>query len=123
MRSSVPTAPGNPNHPRSPRRRLDILIESPFWWSAVRQKMLENLGAELQRIDGYPLVDAVEQRGEVQIRRQLQWGEAEAANPQARECLCIGATGKHVGHDAGAGIDGDNRGVHRVHKVAVERRL
>ena len=56
--------------------------------------MLENLGAELQRIDGYPLVDAVEQRGEIQIGRQLQRREAEAANPQAGERFCVGAARK-----------------------------
>jgi hypothetical protein len=43
----------------------------PFSWSAVHQEVLENLGSEFQRIDGYPLVDAVEQGGEVKIRRQL----------------------------------------------------
>ena len=50
----------------------------------MQQEVLENLGAERQRVDGYPLVDAVEQRGEVQVRRQPQRHEAEAANVQAR---------------------------------------
>ena len=48
----------------------------------MQQKVFENLGAELQRINGYPLVDAVEQRREVQVGRQLQRREPEAADPQ-----------------------------------------
>jgi len=47
----------------------------------VQQEMLENTGAELQRIDGYPFIDAVEQCGEVKIRRKLQRREPESANP------------------------------------------
>src|SRR3954462_391988 len=93
---------------------------SSFRLSAVDQEMLENLSAELQCINGYPLVDAMEQRGEVQIGRELQRGEAEAANPQAGERFCIGAARQHVRHDAGVGVDGQNRGVHRVHEVTVE---
>jgi hypothetical protein len=35
----------------------------------VLEKVFENAGTELQRVDGYPLVDAMEQRREVEIGR------------------------------------------------------
>jgi hypothetical protein len=37
----------------------------------MQEEMLEDLGAELQGVDGYPLVDAVEQGGEIEVGRQL----------------------------------------------------
>lgn len=48
------------------------LMGGPLVFSqlAVCQEVGQHVGAESQRVDGYPLVDAVEQRGEVQIRRQ-----------------------------------------------------
>ena len=50
--------------------------------------MLENSGAELQRVHGYPLVDPVEQRREIQVRRQLQ-----------RREQTVGRGGRAPGHE------------------------
>ena len=62
-------------------------VAAPMIWgmraaSAAPQERVEHPGAELQRVHRHPLVDAVEQRGEVQLRRQLQRGEAEAADAE-----------------------------------------
>ena len=85
--------------------------------------MLENLGAELQRINGYPLVDAVEQRREIQVGRQPQRGKPETPNSQPRECFCIRSAGEHVGHGTGLGVGGQDRAVHRVEQLTVEAGL
>src|SRR6185295_4760508 len=91
--------------------------------SAVQQKMLENLGAERQRINGYPLVDPVEQRREVELRRQFQGREAEAADAKARKVFRVGAAREHVGHGTGVGVGGQDRRVHGVEQVTVETGL
>ena len=86
--------------------------------------MLEHLGAEHQRVDGYPLVDAVEQRREIQVGRQPQRDEAETPNAQAREVLCVGSAGRACTARCGPR---DRRRAARAFiastQVAVERRL
>src|SRR3954447_21219821 len=59
--------------------------------SCRAQEAVEHPDAELQRLHRNPLVDAVEQRGEVEVRRQPQRREPEAAHAQALEALRIGA--------------------------------
>ena len=56
-------------------------------WFAVQEEMLENLGTEQHWVDGYPFVNPVEQGGEIEVARQLQWGESEAPNAQLGERL------------------------------------
>ena len=90
---------------------------------AVRQEVCQHLGAEFQRVDGYPFIDPVEQRREIQIRRQPQRREAEAANTQARERFRVCSAGKHVRHSPRVGIDGQQRRVHRIDELTVERGL
>src|SRR3954451_20734778 len=46
---------------------------------------VEHAHPELQPVHGHPLVDAVEHAREVQLRRQLQRGEAEAADAEIVE--------------------------------------
>ena len=58
----------------------------------MQQEVLEDLSAERQRLDGYPLVDAVEQRGEVQLGRQPQRNENKTANAKTRKVFRISAT-------------------------------
>src|SRR4051812_47993668 len=55
--------------------------------SAPQQDALEHPGPELQRVHRHALVDAVEERGEVEVRGQAQRGEAEAAHPELDERL------------------------------------
>src|SRR6478672_6241372 len=43
--------------------------------------------AELERVDRHPFVDAVEHAREVQLRGQLERGEAEAADAEVGEGL------------------------------------
>ena len=82
--------------------------------------MLENTGPEGQSIDGYPFVDTVEQRREIQVRRQFQRDKPETPNSQPRECFCIRSAGEHVRHGTGLGVGGEDRAVHRVQQFTVE---
>src|SRR5580693_5420967 len=63
----------------------------PAWlwgrWLAAVQEAVQDAGAEPQAVDGDPLVDTVEHPGEVQLGRQLQRREAEAADAQPAERL------------------------------------
>src|ERR1700689_665857 len=52
---------------------------------AAVQEIVEHPGAELQRRDRDSLVHAMEHAREVELRRQPQRREAEAANSQPRE--------------------------------------
>src|SRR5271156_4297279 len=90
---------------------------------AVCQEVCQHFGAEPERVDGYPFVDTVEQRREIQIRRQAQRGEAEAANTQAREGFRVSAAGKHVGYRPGVGIHRQQCFVDYLDQVAVETGL
>ncbi len=49
---------------------------------------------EHQRVERDALVDAVEHAGEVQVRRQLQRGEAVAGDAERRERLVVGAAAR-----------------------------
>src|SRR3954447_22586838 len=91
--------------------------------SCRAQEPVEHPDAELQRLDRHPLVDAVEQRGEVQLRRQLQRREAEAAHAEALEALRVGAAAHGERHRPGAVVLGLERGDHRVDQRPFERRL
>src|SRR5699024_436870 len=61
--------------------------------STVCQEVFQHFRAELQCVDRNPLVHAVEQRGEIEVRRQPERDEAEAANTQAGKRFRIGPTG------------------------------
>ena len=61
---------------RCRRRRLD--------GSAGGEEPVEHPHAELQRVQRHPLVDAVEHAGEVEVGRQPQRREAEAADAEQR---------------------------------------
>src|SRR2546429_3907744 len=63
--------------------------------SAAGQEPVENSHAELKSLDGDTLVNAVEQRGEVEIRRQPQRGEPEAADADLAPRLGVGTPGEH----------------------------
>src|SRR4051812_28310307 len=78
--------------------------------SCRAQEAVEHPDAELQRLDGDPLVDAVEQRGEVQLRRQLERGEAEAAHAEALEALASGPPLLGEGTGRGPAASALNRG-------------
>src|SRR5215213_8703135 len=91
--------------------------------SCRAQEPVEHPDAELQRLHRHPLVDPVEERGEVEIRRQPQRREAEAAHAQALEALGVGAAAHRERHRAGAVVLGLEGGHHRVDERPVERRL
>src|SRR3954471_6500891 len=91
--------------------------------SCRAQEAVEHPDAELQRLARPPLVDAVEERGEVQFRRQPQRREAEAAHPEALEALGIGAAGHRERHRPRAVVLGLQSRHHRVDEGAVEGRL
>ena len=62
------------------------------------EEPVEHAHAELQRVDRHPLVDAVEQRHEVEVGRQPQRREPEAADAQrarttSRRCRRSSGTG------------------------------
>ena len=61
--------------------------------------------------------------GEVQVRRQPQRREAEAAHAEPLEALGVGAAAHREGHRARAVVLGLERGDHLVDQRAVERRL
>src|SRR3954452_2344541 len=84
------------------------------------QEPVQHPGAELQRVHRHALVDAVEQRREVQVGRQPQRGEPEAAHPELGERLGVGAAGEHVRDRLGAGVLGLQRGDHGVHQRTLE---
>src|SRR6476646_3444844 len=50
--------------------------------SATPQESIQHPGSERQRVDRHPLVDPVEQRGEVEVGWQQKRGETEAAYAQ-----------------------------------------
>ena len=89
----------------------------------MREEAVQHPDAELQRLDRHPLVDAVEQRGEVEVRRQPQRGEPEAAHAEPLEALGVGAAAHRERHRARAVVLGLERGDHLVDQRAVERRL
>src|SRR3712207_5870627 len=60
------------------------------------EEAVEDPRAELQGVDRDPLVDAVEQPGEVEVRRQPQRREPVAADPQLRPVLAVGAARHEV---------------------------
>src|SRR3954468_7514590 len=66
--------------------------------SCRAQEAVEHPDAELQGLHRHPLVDAVEERGEVQVRRQPQRREAEAAHAQPLETLRVRAAAHGEGH-------------------------
>lgn len=53
----------------------------------MQQEVLEHLRAELQRIDRYPFVDAVEQGGEVQVGWQPQRAKPKQRIPKRAKCF------------------------------------
>src|SRR5918997_2354373 len=91
--------------------------------SCRAQEAVEHPDAELQRLDRHPLVDAVEQRGEVEVRRQPQRREAEAPHAQRLEALRVGAAAHGERHRPRAVVLGLEGGDHLVDQGAVERRL
>ena len=84
------------------------------------EEPVEDPGAELQRVGRHPLVDAVEQRGEVQVGGQPQRREAEAADAELVPVLGVGAAGHEVRRHQRVRVLGEQRGRHRVDEVAVE---
>src|SRR3954454_5347269 len=91
--------------------------------SCRAQEPVEDPDAELQGLDRHPLVDAVEQRGEVQVGRQPQRREPEAAHAQALEALGVGAAAHRERNRPRAVVLGLEGGDHRVDERSVERRL
>src|SRR5215218_2538318 len=91
--------------------------------SCRAQEPVEHSDAELQRLHRHPLVDPVEERGEVEVGRQPQRRETEAAHAQALEALGVGAAAHRERHRAGAVVLGLEGGHHLVDERAVERRL
>src|SRR5688500_17308508 len=91
--------------------------------SDVAQEPVQDPDAEPQRLDRNPLVDAVEERREVEVRRQPQRREAEAAHAEPLEALGVGAAAHGEGHRARAVVLGLEGGDHLVDERAVERRL
>ena len=77
--------------------------------SGLVEEPVEHPGAELQRVGGHPLVDAVEQRGEVQVAGQPQRREAEAADPELVPVLGVGAAGHQVRRHQRVGVLGQQR--------------
>src|SRR4051794_26596028 len=123
-RSRSFVASARPKPPVPPVIRATLPAAGELTPASCRaQEAVEHPDAELQRLDGDPLVDAVEQRGEVELRRQLERGEAEAAHAEALEALRVGAAAQGERHRAGAVVLGLERGDHRVDQRTVERRL
>ena len=56
---------------------------TPRVGSDLVEEPVEDPRPELQRVDRHPLVDAVEERGEVEVGGQPQRREAEAAHARA----------------------------------------
>src|SRR3954451_1529719 len=123
-RSRSFVASARPKPPVPPVIRATLPAAGELTPASCRaQEAVEHPDAELQRLDGDPLVDAVEQRGEVQLRRQLERGEPEAAHAEALEALRVGAAAHRERHRAGAVVLGLERGDHGVDQRTVERRL
>src|SRR3954447_11163384 len=123
-RSRSLAASARPKPPVPPVIRAMLPGERELTPASCRaQEAVEHADAELQRLDGDPLVDAVEQRGEVQLRRQLQRREAEAAHAEPLEALGVGAAAHGERHRTRAVVLGPESGDHRVDQRAVERRL
>ena len=91
--------------------------------SDLVEEPVEDPGAELQRVRRHPLVHAVEQRGEVEVRRQPQRGEAVGAHAEPVEVLGVGAAAHQVRRHHRVRVLGQQRAGHRVHEVPVVRRL
>src|SRR3954463_11271314 len=89
----------------------------------LAEEAVQDPDAEAQRVDRDPLVDAVEQRGEVQVGGQLERGEAEAAHAEGLEALGIGAAAHGERNGAGGWVLGPERLDHQVERGTVERRL
>src|SRR3954468_13153734 len=116
-------ARARPKPPVPPVMRATLPAERELTPASCRaQEAVEHPDAELQRRDRDPLVDAVEERGEGQVGRQLQRREAEAAHAEALEALRVGAAAHGERHRAGAVVLGLERGDHRVDQRPVERR-
>src|SRR3954466_10846671 len=89
----------------------------------LAEEAVQDPDAEAQRVDRDPLVDAVEQRGEVQVGGQLERGEAEAAHAEGLEALGVGAAAHGEGDGAGGRGLRRQRLDHQVDRGPVERRL
>src|SRR6516225_7676377 len=66
-----------------------LCVATPAQALAAVQKTVQDAGAEPQAVDRDAFVDAVEHSGKVQIRRQPQRREAEAAQAQTAERLGV----------------------------------
>ncbi|CAK7282174.1 hypothetical protein SGPA1_20140 [Streptomyces misionensis JCM 4497] len=62
----------------------------------------------------------MEHAREIQLRRQLQRREAEAADAEVVEGLGVGAAGEHVRDGLGGGVLGEQGRLHGLHQRAVE---
>ena len=96
----------------------------PFVFSsAVGQEALEHPGAELQCIDGYPLVDPVEQRGEVQLRRQPSGMKPKHRIPSRAKCLASVPPDNMYGTVRDSGSAASNAAFISLDQFAVEFRF
>jgi hypothetical protein len=91
--------------------------------SADVKQPVKDADAEPEGVQGDPLVDTVEHAREVQVRRQAQRAEPEAADAELGEMLRIGPGGQAVGDHDRFGILGAQGRGHRVPQGAVRRRL
>ena len=72
----------------------------------VVEEPVQDPDAERETVDRDPLVDAVEHAGEVELRRQLQRAEPEAADAERAELLRVGPGREAVGDHVRVGIFG-----------------
>src|SRR5579859_5477646 len=74
------------------------------------EQPVEHPDAERQAVHRHPLVDAVEHAREVQLRRELQRAEPEAADAEGAEVLRVGPGREAVGDHVRVGIFGRQGG-------------
>src|ERR1700678_2107975 len=85
----------------------------------VVEKPVQDPDAERETVDRHALVDAVEHAGEVELRRQLERAEPEAADAELAEPLRVGPGREAVGNHDPVGVFGAEGGGHRVPQVTV----
>src|ERR1700729_110050 len=125
-RTTLSTVPGNsPGSGCLPTAagRLPSAVASyaPFgrFELGAVEEPVQDPNAERKAVDRNALVDAVEHAGEVELRRELQRAEPEAADAELAEPLRVGPGREAVGDGDPVRVFGGQRGGHGVPEVAV----
>src|SRR5215467_13736332 len=84
------------------------------------EEVVEHPCAELERVNRYPLVHAVEHAEEVELGWQAQRRVPEAADADPAERLRVGPAGQAVRHYLGPVVGGQDGGRHGIGQRAVE---